>query len=94
MPIGRKNLRGLGALRGLLRARRFDVVNTHSSTDSWLAAVGRIGLREAPPLVRTRHISAAIPRDPASRWLYRHATRHIVTTGERLRAQVIRATGV
>ena len=94
LPIGRKNLRGLFALRALLRARRFDVVNTHSSTDTWLAALGRIGLRDAPPLVRTRHISAAIPGDPASRWLYRHATRHIVTTGERLRAQVIAATGV
>jgi len=94
LPIGRKNLRGLFALRALLRARRFDVVNTHSSTDTWLAALGRIGLRDAPPLVRTRHISAAIPGDPASRWLYRHATRHSVTTGERLRAQVIAATGV
>jgi len=94
LPIGRKNLRGLFALRRLLRQRRFDVVNTHSSTDSWLAALGRIGLRDAPPLVRTRHISAAIPGDPASRWLYKHATRHIVTTGERLRGQVIAATGV
>jgi len=94
LPIGRKNLRGLFALRALLRQRHFDVVNTHSSTDSWLAALGRVGLAAAPPLVRTRHISAAIPGDPASRWLYKHATRHIVTTGERLRNQVIAATGV
>ena len=94
LPIGRKKLRGLFALRAFLRERRFDVVNTHSSTDTWLAALGSLGLPGAPPLVRTRHISAAIPGDPASRWLYRHATRHIVTTGERLRAQVIAATGV
>ena len=94
LAIGRKNLRGLRAMRGLLRARRFDVVNTHSSTDAWLAAVARIALPGAPPLVRTRHISAAIPSDPASRWLYGRATRRIVTTGERLREQVIRETGV
>lgn len=94
LPIGRKNLRGLAALRALLRGRRFDVVNTHSSTDTWLAAVASIGLADAPPLVRTRHISAPIPGDPASRWLYRRAVRRIVTTGERLREQVVRETGV
>jgi glycosyltransferase involved in cell wall biosynthesis len=94
LPVGRKDLRGLAAVRGLLRSRRFDVVNTHSSTDSWLAAVARVGLEHAPPLVRTRHISASIPSNPASRWLYRRATRRIVTTGERLREQVIRETGV
>ena len=94
LPVGRKSLRGVAAMRGLLRARRFDVVNTHSSTDTWLTAVAAALLRDAPPLVRTRHISAPIPSDPASRWLYRRATRSIVTTGERLREQVMRATGV
>ena len=94
LPIGRKNLRGLFALRAFLRARRFDLVNTHSSTDTWLAALARAGLPGAPPLVRTRHISAPIPGDFASRWLYRRATRRIVTTGERLREQVVRETGV
>jgi len=93
LPIGRKSLGGMKALRGLLQARRFDVVNTHSSTDTWLAALARVGLRGAPPLVRTRHISAPIPGDPASRWLYRRATNRIVTTGERLRTQVMRETG-
>jgi glycosyltransferase involved in cell wall biosynthesis len=44
--------------------------------------------------VRTRHISAPVPRNFATRWLYRDATRRIVTTGERLRLQVIEETGV
>jgi glycosyltransferase involved in cell wall biosynthesis len=93
LPIGRKSVRGLAALRRLLSQRRFDVVNTHSSTDSWLAAVARATLGATPPIVRTRHISAPVPANRASRWLYAKAAR-VVTTGERLRAQVIAETGI
>jgi glycosyltransferase involved in cell wall biosynthesis len=94
VPIARKGVRGLLALRRLLARRRPDVVNTHSSTDTWLAALALATLRAAPPLVRTRHISAPIPRNAGSRWLYRAATAHVVTTGERLREQVVRETGL
>ncbi|MBK7658478.1 MAG: glycosyltransferase family 4 protein [Betaproteobacteria bacterium] len=94
IPIGRKSLGGLIEMRALLRDREFDVVNTHSSTDSWLAAVAAATLRHAPPLVRTRHISAPVPRNFATRWLYASATDRIVTTGEKLRLQVIAETGV
>jgi glycosyltransferase involved in cell wall biosynthesis len=93
LAIGRKGLGGIAALRGLL-AEGFDVVNTHSSTDTWLAALACETLASAPPLVRTRHISAPLPRNAPTRWLYTRATRRIVTTGERLRAQVIAETGV
>jgi len=94
IPIGRKSPRGLFAMIALLRDRPFDVINTHSSTDSWLAAVASRCVRNAPPLVRTRHISAPVPRNFSTRWLYRTATDRIVTTGEKLRQQVIDETGV
>jgi glycosyltransferase involved in cell wall biosynthesis len=94
IPIGRKTLGGLVAMRSLLRDREFDVINTHSSTDSWLSALAARSLRDAPPIVRTRHISAPVPRNFSTRWLYRSATRRIVTTGEKLRIQVIEETGV
>jgi glycosyltransferase involved in cell wall biosynthesis len=90
--IARKGLGGLSAMRRLLASRRFDVVNTHSSTDSWLAAVALVSLPEGPLLVRTRHISSPVPRNFATRWLYGRAGA-IVTTGERLREQVIEETG-
>jgi len=93
LPIGRKRPRGVAALRKLLASRAFDVVNTHSSTDSWLAALACATLANAPALVRTRHISAPAPGNAATRWLYTRAARRIVTTGERLRAQVIAETG-
>lgn len=94
LPIGRKRLVGVRAIRQWIKANRPDVVNTHSSTDTWLVALAGLFLRNAPPMVRTRHISAPIPGNWPTRWLYRKATRHVVTTGEALRQQVIDETGV
>lgn len=89
LAIGRKNLAGLIAMRRWLKNHRADVINTHSSTDTWLTALASALLPAAPPLVRTRHISAPVPDNLATRWLYQTATRHIVTTGEKLRQQLI-----
>ncbi len=93
LPIARKNLKGLLALRLWLRHNPVDVLNTNSSTDSWLAALACQTLKNAPPIVRTRHISSPIPDNWASRWLYTKAVSHVVTTGEALRRQVIEQTG-
>jgi glycosyltransferase involved in cell wall biosynthesis len=93
VAISRKGARGFAAMRGHLARGAFDVVNTHSSTDSWLAALAGATLGNAPALVRTRHISTPLPRNRATRWLYERAAR-IVTTGEKLRAQVIAEAGV
>jgi len=89
LPIARKGLRGVLALKRWLAANRADVVNSHSSTDSWLVALACKLLASPPPVVRTRHISAPVPDNRATRWLYTGATRHIVTTGTRLRQQLI-----
>jgi glycosyltransferase involved in cell wall biosynthesis len=98
LPIGRKGLAGAIALRRLLSRHPVDVVNTHSSTDSWLAAIGLklfwLGRQRPPALVRTRHISAPVPNRPATRWLYTRATAEVVTTGEAIRQQLIRGLGV
>jgi len=89
LPIARKSLGGFRAMRAWLARAGCDVLNSHSSTDSWLAALAIQGLNPRPALVRTRHISAAVPDNIATRWLYQSATRKIVTTGERLREQLI-----
>ena len=88
-PIEHKGLRGLWGMRKVLTSQHFDVVNTHSSTDSWLTALASTTVRGAPPMVRTRHISARVPDNAATRWLYRTATRHVVTTGETLRRGLV-----
>jgi glycosyltransferase involved in cell wall biosynthesis len=93
LPIGRKNLRGLLALRRLLARETFDVINSHSSTDSWLVALANALGRRPVPLVRTRHISAPVPRNRATRWLYDRACAALVTTGEKLRRELIEHNG-
>jgi len=93
LPIARKNPAGMWALYRWLKSNPVDVINTHSSTDTWLAAIARQLLRNAPPIVRTRHISAPVPNNPMTRWLYQKASSHIVTTGEMLRRQLIEDNG-
>lgn len=93
LPIGNKNLKGLFAIRRWLKQNPVDVINTHSSTDTWLTALACKTLHSPPPIIRTRHISSPIPNNRASRWLYTKAVQHIVTTGEALRQQVIEQTG-
>ena len=93
VPIGRKTLRGLLAMRRLLRTERFDVVNTHSSTDSWMVALSNAMPGRAVPLVRTRHISAPVSGNAATRWLYNRASAALVTTGEKLREELVNVNG-
>lgn len=95
IPMVKKTLPALWAMRSWLaqHGQEFDIVNTHSSTDSWLAALSLATLGNGPALVRTRHISAAVPDNFSTRWLYQRATRHIVTTGEKLRLQLIQDNG-
>jgi len=88
LPIATKRLDGWLALRRWLRTHPCDVVSTHSSTDSWLSA-----LATRLPIVRTRHISAPVPRNFLTRWLYHRAVR-IVTTGEALKRELVERTGV
>lgn len=93
LPIARKGLRGLRAIRRALVSVHPDIVNTHSSTDAWLVALASLTLRDAPPMVRTRHISAPVPDNLPTRWLYARATSKIVTTGEHLRQALITENG-
>jgi glycosyltransferase involved in cell wall biosynthesis len=92
LAIHRKRPACLWALRRWLadNRSRVDVVNTHSSTDSWLAALACATIKGAPPIVRTRHVSTTIRDRPTTRWLYAHAAAHVVTTGESLRRQLAR----
>ncbi|CDH19348.1 WalR protein [Xenorhabdus bovienii str. kraussei Quebec] len=87
LPIEKKRLPCLRAMRRWLKAegRQFDVINTHSSTDSWLVAAACATLKGMPPIVRTRHVSTNVSTSVATRWLYLKSCQHIVTTGEKLR---------
>ena len=95
LPMRRKGIRELLGVRAWLAAnhRRFDVINTHSSTDSWLVALSRATIPGCPPILRTRHVSTAVNTNFTTRWLYCNATAHIVVTGEALRRQLHEQNG-
>ncbi len=88
LPIEFRTLAGWQALRRYLAAHQVDIVNTHSSADSWLAALACATMKCPPALVRTRHISAPVSRHFPNRWLY-HRAAAVVTTGESLRRHLI-----
>jgi len=88
-PVRMRGTTDLGAvlrLRRLIRERGVSLVHTHSSVDSWLAAVAAKSLGR--PVVRTRHVSIPIRRRRAL--VYRLADR-IITSGESVRSIVIAA---
>jgi glycosyltransferase involved in cell wall biosynthesis len=89
LPIGRKKPGGVFAVRHWLKRHRVDVINTHSSTDSWLAGLACRLLRHPPAIVRTRHISTAVRASRANRWLYLHSAARVITTGEKLRQDLL-----
>src|SRR5262245_1653575 len=54
-------------------------------------------MRDSSQSATARAHAARLDHDPhrlATRWLYRHATSHIVTTGEALRHQLARDNGI
>ena len=93
LPIERKRLAGLRALVAWLRANRSDVVNSHSATDAWLAALALAMLGRPVPIVCTRHSSAPVPRGPLSRWLYMRAAARVLTNGEALKRLLVERNG-
>jgi len=93
LPIGFKRCEAFFALRRWMKDHACDVFSTHSSTDAWMTALALASLGRPAPMVRTRHISAPVSRDPLSRWLYASATAHIVTTGEALKKELVERNG-
>ena len=90
LPIGRKKIPAVFSLLHWLKNNSQDVINTHSSTDSWLVALATRFMKNRPAVVRTRHISAPISNSFSSRWLYTKSCDHVVTTGENLRQTLIK----
>jgi glycosyltransferase involved in cell wall biosynthesis len=90
LPIGKKTFTGLFALRTWFKENDFDVINTHSSSDSWMTAIGMRLALKVKPLVRTRHVSAPVSNNFATHWLYHKAANHIVTAGIKLKETLIK----
>ena len=77
---GWSNFPAVLALRRFMRRARVDILNTHSSLDSW---VGMLALKwmQKPLLVRTRHLSTTVKGSWPTRWLYQ-TPKAIITTSQ------------
>jgi glycosyltransferase involved in cell wall biosynthesis len=78
---GRRNLGAWVGLRRLLARGEVQILNTHSSLDSWVGTLAWRSLRNRPLLVRTRHLSTWVRDNRPTRWLYQSPAA-IITTGQ------------
>lgn len=76
------------ALRRLIAERGVALVHTHSSIDSWLG--GLAGRSRGRPVVRSRHVTIAIPR---RRGLVYRLAQRVITSGEAA-GRVVAAAGI
>lgn len=90
---GPRNVKALGALGRLLRRERVDILNTHSSLDSWVGTLAWACLRRRPLLLRTRHLSTPVPGNFPTRWLYRKPAA-VVTTSQSISEYLHQRLGV
>jgi glycosyltransferase involved in cell wall biosynthesis len=87
--LSKKRPKDLVRLRSALIQLSPDIVICHSSTDHWLTAVARLSLRRKFPIVRTRHISAPVGQNLATRWLYRRGCEFVITTGDSIKEALV-----
>jgi len=71
-------------LARFLRAEAVDILNTHSSLDSWVGLGAWLLAGRRPRLVRTRHLSTPVQRSWPTRGLYL-APDAIITTGQAIK---------
>ncbi len=81
------NLKAFLKLVWLIYREKVNIVNTHSSKDSWLASLA-VRLTTCSKVIRTRHVSIPIPKHPFN-IVYRLAHK-IITCGEMIRQAMIK----
>ena len=83
-PLNFGGLDNLGAwlnLRRLLKQARVDILNTHSSLDSWVGLLAWLTSGKKTTLLRTRHLSTPVAATWPTRRLYL-APAAVITTGQ------------
>lgn len=85
----KKNPMAVLKLISLINRERPDIVNTHSSSDSWATTIAAKLSEVKPKIIRTRHLSTPISRSYLSRLIYDILPDIIMTTGEEIRQRMI-----
>lgn len=89
----KKDPRSIMNMLSLLGREKVDIVNTHSSSDSWVTTIAARLLGARPRIIRTRHLSTAIGRSYLSRLIYDKLPDAVITTGEEIRQRMIHDNG-
>jgi glycosyltransferase involved in cell wall biosynthesis len=76
-------------MSSLIKKENVNLVNTHSSSDSWVTTIVAKFSKTKPVVIRTRHLSTPISNTYASRLIYNILPAAIVTTGEEIRQKMI-----
>ncbi len=77
----------------LIEKEKIDIVNTHSSKDSWLTLPAARLAGNKPLILRTRHLSTKIRRGIMNKVLYNQLPHFVITTGQAIRKQMIEENG-
>jgi glycosyltransferase involved in cell wall biosynthesis len=73
----------------LIEKHKIDVVNTHSSKDSWLVLPAARAAVNKPLVLRTRHLSTRIHPGLMNSFLYNRLPHFIITAGEEIKRQMV-----
>lgn len=88
----RAALKTLPQLISILKKHDIDLVNTHSSLDSWMGAISARLCKV--PVLRTRHLSTAIRKGLNSRLLYKTLSDYVVTTSSGVISAICEQSGL
>lgn len=83
------NPRSFFRINSLIKNEGIDILNTHSSSDSWVATMAARLLNVRPKIIRTRHLSTPISRSLLSHMIYNILPDAVITTGEEIRQRMI-----
>lgn len=76
-------------IKSLIEKENINIVNTHSSKDSWIATIAAKLAFNKPKIIRTRHLSTPIKKTVLNRWIYNVLPDIIITTGEEIKKNMI-----
>lgn len=80
-------------LSSVIKRQGVHILNTHSSSDSWVATVTARLFSPRIRIIRTRHLSTPIGKSPFNRLIYDILPDAIITTGEEIRQKMINNNG-
>lgn len=89
----KKNPGSVLKIVSLINREKVDIVNTHSSSDSWVSTFAAKLSKVKPKAIRTRHLSTPISRSYLSRLIYDILPDSVMTTGEDIRQRMIHNNG-